>query len=358
MRQVAQHFPLLARHRPACLPLPARTRHLTSLAEQAEATRDQGTASAVLNQAALLASDVGADDYAEHLCRAQAHTFLTAGPFDGPTAVRALEPVVNLGRLRTRAGAPDETRAALSNLTTAIRTRAHATVHEVSIPAALLAAEDSTRHVLSWLWRVTLADGTRTFTIQGRWQEALDHVRKHRGIGDRMLDGRQVAVIAHLMLHDHQTASAMVTATAPGEPWEDDVTGLLATVCQPTADVPLPEHTVQHLVHLGSREHGPGSTVFATRLALAAHAHLRTHPRTAAAAQQLQTLIERRILDAADGYAARDALTHLPAASADTGALRDLVDLCALGRGLPPEHRAALDTATTVALDVIRATLT
>jgi hypothetical protein len=357
MRQVAQHFPLLARHRPACLPLPARIRHLTSLAEQAEATRDQGTASAVLNQAALLASDVGADDYAERLCHAQAHTFLTAGPLDGPTAVRALEPVINLGRLRTRAGAPDEARTALSHLTTAIRTRAHVTVHYVSIPAALLAADDSAQHVLSWLWRVTLADGTRAFTTQGRWQEALDHVRTHRGVGERMLDGRQVAVIANLMLHDRQTASAMVTATAPGEPWENDVTTLLATICQPTADVPLAEHTVQQLVHLGNREHGQGRIVFATRLALVAHAHLRTHPHTAAAAQHLQTLIERRILDAADGYAARDALTHLPATSPDTGALRDLVDLCALGRGLPPEHRAALDTATAVALDVVRATL-
>jgi hypothetical protein len=261
MRQVAQHFPLLARHRPACPPLPTRIRGLTRLAEQAEATGDQGQASAVLNQAALLASDVGADAYAEHLCHQQAKTFLAARPLDGPTAIRALESVINLGRLRTRAGAPDEARTGLAHLAAAIRNRAEAAVHEVTIPVGLITDEAGHREVLAWLWRVTLADGTRTLTTQGRWQEALDHVRTHRGIGHRMLDGRQVAVVAHLMVNDPHTATALVTATQPGEPWENDVTDLLATTCQQAALDRLPEDAVQRLVHPGrprtrARPHG------------------------------------------------------------------------------------------------------
>lgn len=357
MRQVVQYFPLLARHRPACLPLPARIRNLTSLAERAEATKDQGTASAVLNQAALLASDIGAAEYAQRLCRDQAHIFLASGPLDGPTAIRALEPIINLGRLRTRAGAPDEARSNLAHLAEAIRTRAEATVHGVTIPSPLVADDLGRQEVLAWLWRVTLADGTRTLTTQGRWQEALEHVRAHRGIGSRMLDGRQVAVAAHLMSQDHQAAVALVAATEAGEQWESDVTDLLAATCQQAMVGPLPEGAVEHLVHLGSREHLPGRTVFATRLALAVHAQLRSHEQTAAAAQQLQAFIERRVLDAADGYAARDALQHLPVAGPETRALRELMDLCALGRGLPTEHHVVLDTATAMAADTIRASL-
>ncbi|SHL18408.1 hypothetical protein [Actinacidiphila paucisporea] len=357
MRQVVQHFPLLARHRPACLPLPARIRNLTGLAEQAEATRDQGTASAVLNQAALLASDTGAAEYAQRLCRDQAHIFLASGPLDGPTAIRALEPIINLGRLHTRAGAPDEARSNLAHLAEAIRTRTEATIHGVTISSRLVVDDLGRQEVLAWLWRVTLADGTRTLTTQGRWQEALEHVRAHRGIGNRMLDGRQVAVAAHLMLQDQQAATALVAATQAGEPWENDVTALLAATCRQATVGHLSEPTVQHLVHLGSREHEPGRTVFATRLALAAHAQLRAHPVTAVAAQHLQALIRRRVLAAADGYAAWDALAHLPVTGPETSALRELVDLCALGRGLPTEHRVVLDTATAIAADTIRASL-
>lgn len=357
MRQVVQHLPLLARHRPACPPLPARVRSLTDLAEQAEAAKDQGTASAVLNQAALLASDVGAAEYAQHLCRAQAQIFLAAGHLDGPTAIRALEPVINLGRLRTRAGEPDEARSHLAHLVEAIRTRAEVTVHGVRIPAALVADDTGRQEVLVWLWRVTLADGTRSLTTQGRWQEALAYVRAHRGIGIRMLDGRQVAVAAHLMLRDHQAATAMVATTQPGEPWEKDITDLLAATCRQATVGRLAAPTVQQLVRLGSREHKPGRTVFATRLALAGHALLHAHPETAAAARQLQALIEQRALDAEDGYAARDALTSLRATSPKTAALRVLVEACALGRGLSVEHRAALNSATTKAVQTIRASL-
>lgn len=60
----AQRFPLVARFRPACLPLPQRIRALVDLADTAVRKADQGLASAVYNQAALIASDPGLPDLA------------------------------------------------------------------------------------------------------------------------------------------------------------------------------------------------------------------------------------------------------------------------------------------------------
>ncbi len=60
--RTAQRFPLVARFRPACLPLPQRVHALAELADTAVKRTDQGLASAVYNQAALIASDLGLPD--------------------------------------------------------------------------------------------------------------------------------------------------------------------------------------------------------------------------------------------------------------------------------------------------------
>ncbi|EKX61085.1 hypothetical protein STRIP9103_03985 [Streptomyces ipomoeae 91-03] len=74
-----------------------------------EAT-DQGRASAVYNQAALIASDLGLPDLAREMCHQHAAAYLHACPLPGMSAIRGLEPVVNLARLQIRAGHADEGR--------------------------------------------------------------------------------------------------------------------------------------------------------------------------------------------------------------------------------------------------------
>lgn len=54
-----RRFPLVPRPRPACSALDARVGELCALADTAQQTGSRATASAVFNQAALLASDVG-----------------------------------------------------------------------------------------------------------------------------------------------------------------------------------------------------------------------------------------------------------------------------------------------------------
>ncbi|MBT2369318.1 hypothetical protein J7E88_29445 [Streptomyces sp. ISL-10] len=84
----------------------------------------------------------------------------------------------------------------------AVTTRSPAQVEDIAIPAILVADADDRQVVRTWLWSVLLADGTRALTTAGRWTEALAHVEAHRGIGQRMLDGRQVAVLAALATGD------------------------------------------------------------------------------------------------------------------------------------------------------------
>lgn len=100
---IAQRFPLVARFRPACLPLPERVGRLVDLAQTAVKKGDQGLASAVYNQAALIASDLGLPGLARQMCHQHAAAYLDACPLPGMSAIRGLEPVVNLARLQIRA---------------------------------------------------------------------------------------------------------------------------------------------------------------------------------------------------------------------------------------------------------------
>ncbi|MEV7600943.1 methyltransferase, FxLD system [Kitasatospora sp. NPDC089797] len=76
----ARLFPLVARPRPARLPLPQRVR---ALIELAPAQDDPSTASTVHNQAALIASDIGKPTTARAMCRRHAVAYLHSAPGSG-----------------------------------------------------------------------------------------------------------------------------------------------------------------------------------------------------------------------------------------------------------------------------------
>jgi hypothetical protein len=66
------------------------------------------------------------------------------------------------------------------------------TVDGITVPTDLTATQADRDEVRQWLWRVILADGARALITAGHWKEALAHVQRHHGVGERMLDGRQV----------------------------------------------------------------------------------------------------------------------------------------------------------------------
>ncbi|MFC0860935.1 hypothetical protein ACFHYQ_01365 [Sphaerimonospora cavernae] len=348
-------FPVVARPRPACAPLDARVSRLCELARTADRDDDQTTASAVFNQAALLASDLDLPDLAREWCHRHADLYLRARPLTGRAAQHALEPLVNLARLHIRAGDGDTAFRLLDSLYEALAARTDTVIEGIQVPASELTPTDGDhREVLRWLWTVHLADGTRALTTAGRWQDALNHLRHRNGIGQRMLDGRQVAVIAHATADDVGTARALLAGTEPGEPWEDAVTACLAALCEPrrtqgeALDVMLNRY--RRIDQTTS-----GLVVFRTRLGLsvidAAGGVGRSEGRAVAV-----TLITGAVASA-DGYAARELLDHPGCAalleSEQATALTRVLQASALGRRRLPERlmaklSAALDMSDTV----------
>jgi hypothetical protein len=348
----AKRFPLVARFRPACLPLADRVKALVDLAHRATEQTDQGLASTVFNQAALLASDVGLPDLARSMCHRHAQAYLSACPLPAMSAIRGLEPLINLARLQIRAGQPDDARQRLLDLYKAVGASGPATIDGITVPADLTRTAADRKEVRAWLWRVLLADGTRTLTTTGRWAEALAHIQQHQGVGTRMLDGRQVAIVAALTEGDTNHTAELLTHTAPGEPWEQIVTACLTVLCQRDAGQPVDDHTAELVSSCLGYEAKPGLTVFAIRLGLTALDALDNPERPEA--RGLVGDMVGRVADAADGYAAREILAHPLAtmlASADEATdCRDLIRTCALGAGSLPDELcvglgAALDTA-------------
>ncbi len=356
----AQRFPLIARRRPACLPLSQRVASIIRIADDALTNADSRLASTVFNQTALLASDIGVPELARELCHQHAAAYLHACPQPWMTAIRALEPVVNLARLLIRAGRADEGRQCLLALYDAVSTRTAARIENCDVPANLTATAEDQQEARAWLWRVLLADGTRTLTAAGRWAEALDHIQQHRGVGKRMLDGRQVAVLAALTSGDSDGATELLADTAPGEPWEQAVTATLTTLCERALGDPADDHLDELAAVYEQLPTESGMTVFNTRLGLTVldavgHAD---HP----TARRIVQDLHRRAIETTDGYAARECLASLLFNTvAPTGWRNDceqLVEDCALGaKAVPGPLRAELMDAVRSSDQVIRQNL-
>ena len=352
---IAQRFPLVARFRPPCLPLPARVRGLGDLADTAVKKSDQGLASAVYNQAALIASDLDLPDLAREMCHRHAAAYLHACPLPGMSAIRGLEPVVNLARLQIRAGRTDKGRQRLLDLYAAVEAGTAAQFEGVTVPADLTATDEDRHEVRAWLWRVLLADGTRTLTTTGRWAEAKAHIEAHRGVGRRMLDGRQVAVLAALAAGDTAWAAVLLADTMPGDPWEQAVTACLTALCRRDAGQPIDVLLADLVTAYCGREIEPGMTVFDIRLGLTVLDAIGSAE--APAARRIVEDLHRRTTEAQDGYAARETLAHplFTALATDRQAqdCRVLMRACALDTGTMPDELQRELTAALRASDSV-----
>lgn len=346
---VARRFPLIPRPRPACIPLPQRVAGLRQRATEATETGDLAAASAVFNLAALLASDCGLPDLARSWCLRLARLTLTTPPADAHDAICGLEPIINLARLHTRAGEGQAAWTLLEDLYQAIATRSTISVDSIDIPVAELTADpDIYRDLRRWVWAILLSSGARALALAGRWQDARTRLERHNGIGSRMLDGRQIAVIAHASTGRHADARELLHGTEPGEPWENAVTACLQQLCEPA-----PGRTKAISTYPSHDPQTAGLTVFYVRLGLCiidgvtSADEFLTRPIAAAVLQAAST----------DGYAAREILEHprcrATATDQQVNHLAELVTSCGLDAGhLPPslqtEITEALERATTV----------
>ncbi|MGH3793646.1 MAG: hypothetical protein ACRDSP_02030 [Pseudonocardiaceae bacterium] len=353
---IARRFPLMARPRPACAPLHQRVADLCDRAHAAEQANDMAAASAVHNLAALLASDVGLPDLARQWCHRHAMVYLHARPLSAKAAIRALEPLVNLARLHIRDDNGERAYTLLDALYTAVASRANSTIDGIAVPAAsLTVSPDAHQEVRRWLWAVLLATGARALARAGRWNQACTQLHRYKGIGRRIFDGRQVAVLARATAGDNGGALTLLADTLPGEPWESAVAACLTALCRQHTDQPTDRDIAALLDHYRQLDTSPGLAVFHTRLGLSAIDAIGGIEHRAA--RRIAADLLHRASTARDGYTARDILGHDGCVSVLTDRqahdLAETVNACALGsRALPAplqaELSAALDTAEAV----------
>lgn len=354
---LVRRFPLVPRQRPACGPLPARVDHLCARARAAARDGDTVAASAVYNLTALLASDCGRPDLARQWCRQHAALRMRSHPLTGQDARQALEPVVNLARLRIRDGDGLVGYRLLDTLHNAVASRTDTTIDGIEVPAAnLTATQADHRELRRWLWSVHLAEGTRALASIGRWQAAHQHLRAHNGIGQRMLDGRQVAIIARATTGDEHSALNMLASTTPGEPWQDAVTACLAALCAPSSRRRTAARTtmLQQYQHMQATQ---PPAVFHTRLGLSVIDVLADaeHP----AVRDIATTLIQRAVVRQDAHTARDLLGHDICADACTPRQTDLITASLHASGLGgDEIPEPLLAQLTAALDKSAAVLT
>ncbi|MFJ2734495.1 MULTISPECIES: hypothetical protein [unclassified Streptomyces] len=196
------------------------------------------------------------------------------------------------------------------------------------------------------LYVTLLVDSARALAQIGRWTEAADAMTQHCGIGNRLLDGRQIKIMALMEQGLDQQARDLIDTTQPTEPWERAIALLLHTHCRP-ADAPVPEadldRTLDEAVQLLAHP-DPPTAAFQTRTGLSALEPDRTGRH---AARVLDSLVSVARLDA---YAAREVL-HDPVAATvlddeATEALNAVIAEAGLGSGvLSAHHREALTGA-------------
>lgn len=302
-------FPLVPRPRPPGLRLADRVDMITQDADLARDGIGQETldaASRVYNGAALIASDTGQQELARTLCWEHAEHYLAHLPLSATMAQRALEPVVNLARLRIRAGDGEQAFAMLTALHEGVRTGQAIVVDGRALPLdCLTATEEDHDELHRWLWTILLGDGLRALTSAGRWDEAAEQAQQHGGVGDRLFDGRQSVIIAHLLSGRTEHALALIEGSTVQEPWEQALRAVLNLWCraelsdQTSLEVEALRGSVVQALNVSR-------PLFSARLGLAAlHLLHRVGAETAA----LTDTVTAIVLRAEDGYAARELLS-------------------------------------------------
>ncbi|WEH31959.1 hypothetical protein PZB75_00305 [Streptomyces sp. AM 4-1-1] len=263
----------------------------------------------VCNKAALIASDCGLPDLALTLCWRQYDVFDHARPLPATAATLALQPLLNLPRQMIRQGQGHQAHALFEELYQAARDRTDAVIVGRSVNLRdLISASDDHKTICTMVWAALLADGTRALALAGRWREAADQAAAHRGVGTRLLDGRQAAVLALVQEGQADHAAVLIEQSAVTQPWEQAVQSLLRVLCQRSAGADS-EHEVTAMLTAAlalTEVPDPSLTVFRTRVGMTALDLADGH------ADPQRQLLGSALIEAArqDAHAARDVLAH------------------------------------------------
>jgi hypothetical protein len=345
--RIARRFPLVARARPACKALQARVREVGDLARAAAAATGADPlpmAASAHNMAALIASDSGMPELARSLCWRQHHVYSRCRPLNAQAARFACEPLVNLARLMIRGDDGEGAYRLLDALYQAVTSRVTAAIDGTSLSLGdLTDSVESHQTVCRWLWTVLLADGVRALAAAGQWERALTHAERLGGVGLRLLDGRQVAIIERCLAGDCASAAASLQVSATPTSWERCVAACLNVLylmcgARPAGSA-IADMVEQYLELRLTGEF----TAFCGRLGLAVMdlAGGVEQPQAERAARHLVS----QAMAAGDGYLARDVLAHACCrallAGSEEQRLSVTVQSAGLGRGSMPEELQA-----------------
>lgn len=331
----ARQFPLMPRPRPPCRPVDQRLDRVARLAARAEEPGDDAPvrAAEACNLAALIASDCAMPDLAVDLCWQQFDAY-AEGPHSETVAKLALQPLINLARLRIRGGDADGGYRVIESLYEAAQYSLSETVIDdraVNIPG--LAVSGSTRETITtWLWAALLSDGLRALCRAGRWADALRQAQAHNGVGQRLLDGRQIAILAHAADGRRSEAEHLLREAKALDPWERMVAACLRGVVR-GADETGAEAAPAETADAYLRFNDPDHAMFSVCLGLAV-AELPVPPDGRSAVLDKVASIATRTQDA---YIAREILRSPVMSSIGTeitDGLDRIVHASGLGRSL------------------------
>lgn len=356
-------FPLIGRPRPACPPLPDRVAEIAEIAQAAARDGADGLTEGAhaLNKAALLASDCGLAPLARDLCWQHINIYRAAPrPLTVHQARYMLEPALNLARLQIRASDGEQALGLLTAMFQAVSSNTDLIVDGQLLPLADLIGTRDERHKLrEWVWLHLVGDGVRALALAGRWNDAVIHADTHRGIGLHLLEGRQAKILAHCLTGTSAEARAALAESTPTYPWELQVAACLEVICaEGTSAAPSVTAMIGHF--LGARPM-PGYAVFRAHLGMTVAALAAATDPDAATRVLTQTVEE--VIEAEDGYAARDVLRLRPTQAVDLPArhdeaLADLLNASGLRAGTPPEPvlESVLGSARTAEAAIVAAT--
>ncbi|MEU1015354.1 hypothetical protein [Streptomyces sp. NPDC005898] len=336
--QIARRFPLVARPHPPCPSLADRVREISDLADAAKREAKVTSATVALNKAALIASDCGLPELARVLCWRHTQGFLRAQPLGAQEARYALEPLVNLARLRIRDGDGAGAYQLLDSLNQAVKAKSEAVIdgHPISFRHLTHSTVDH-QQVCQWLWTILLGDGTRALVTAGQWGRARTHCEQLRGIGKRLFDGRQVEVLGRCLDGQPKEALEFLSNSTLSEAWERPVAACLAMLCLTAAGARNAGSTATMVKQYQALDQTPELAVFRSRVGLAM-LDLSSHNQQFGLARQL---IQGAITHA-DGYVARDVLDHATCRDRMTQdelhTVSDLLISTGLGQGRIPAH--------------------
>jgi hypothetical protein len=309
-----------------------------------------------LNKAALIASDCGLAELARELCWRQFTVLRDAAPLPVRTASYTLEPIVNLGRLATRRGDGNGAYRLYEETFRAVTAGTAAWIdgHEVDF-GNLIEQSDDRQSLRQFFQTVLLAEGTRALMTAHRWEAVLDHLRRYHGVGDRMLDGRQAAVLAHAACGHIDQALTMLDTATTEQLWEHAVAACLRALCLRLAG--RGNDDAIRLMTDAFQAFKPDShaVVFRVRLGLCV-AEIAEITRPDASREIMAGLV-RLAVQTGDGRAAVELRTHRLGSTysaSDEPALARITEMSGIEpRSIPPAMTSALIAAAEHALAVL-----